>query len=214
MTNKTLNEAWEFFKTNFKWLLVATLFVFFYMDGCVEKIVPQQPTVIRDTIWVKSEYQSPVYVPPVINVIPSKPDIINTPPYKPDTSYMGLLRQYEKLVKDLTSKNVYDDTLRLDSIGYVNVKDTISNNKIENRSYNYKYLIPKETITIREPYKPKNQVFGGVDVNLPHFSDVGIGVFLKNKKDNMLGVVPNYNFQQARGGVRISYYKLLKLSRK
>jgi hypothetical protein len=93
------------------------------------------------------------------------------------------------LLKDYFAKNIYNDTLHLpDSLGYVFLTDTITQNKIEGRTFNasVKQRTIKETTIVKE--LPKMQVYFGfnggfnkVDV----VSHIGTGVLVKTKKDKI-----------------------------
>ena len=93
------------------------------------------------------------------------------------------------LLKDYYSKVLYKDVLVLpDSLGTVDVTDTISQNKIWGRTFNanVKQRIIKETTIVKE--LPKTQVYYGftggfnkVDV----VSNLGAGVLIKSKSDKI-----------------------------
>lgn len=215
--NKTLTSAWDFFKENFKWILIAALFLFLWGKGCFKRFEPQEPTIIRDTIHVYHEYQSPVYTPPVVNVLPGKPDVINLPQYQPDTSSIQALRaQFNDLVTQHTDQVTYNDTLRIDSIGYVSIKDTVSENKLQNRSYSYKIgeRIITNTITLPPP-KAKNQVYIGFNaqsiMNSVNSPTVGAGVMFKNKKDGVLQLSGLYDFKYNQPIVQMGVYSKIRL---
>jgi hypothetical protein len=64
-------------------------------------------------------------------------------------------------LKDYNAKVVYKDTLRIDSLNYVALLDTISKNRIAFRSYSAKLssmIVSKES-TFKE--KPKLRIYGG-----------------------------------------------------
>lgn len=211
-----MKEVWEFFKINFKWLLIVAFAIFLWLQGCFKQFTPQQPTVVHDTTVIIHHYESAPYTPPVVNVLPPKPAVINLPQYQADTSSIQALRkQFDALVQKHTSQKVYNDTLRVDTLGYVNVKDTISENALVKRSYNYNIKERLIRTTITEPYKPRTQVFfgGGVTIptTAPAIQQVELGVLIKNKKDLILGVAGNYHFKQQELGGKVSLYKLLKL---
>jgi len=93
------------------------------------------------------------------------------------------------LLKDYYSKVLYKDVLVLpDSLGTVDVTDTISQNKIWGRTFNanVKQRIIKETTIVKE--LPKTQVYYGftggfnkVDV----VANLGAGVLIKSKSDKI-----------------------------
>ena len=133
--------------------------------------------------------------------------------YLPDTNYERLKIQFEMLVKEHTVKNVYTDTVKIDTLGYVAIADTTQQNKLLKRTYNYKYKIPTitEQITITK-YPPKrNQLYIGGAINVDKGfapSTAEVGLILKTKRDQMMGVKAgsdingnvNYGFQ--------SYWKI------
>jgi hypothetical protein len=111
------------------------------------------------------------------------------------------------LLKDYYSKVLYKDVLVLpDSLGTVDVTDTISQNKIFGRTFNanVKQRTIKETTIVKE--LPKTKVFFGVEggFNKPDFvSHVGMGLLLNTKKDKIynLGVgVTNQTTDGTNGG--------------
>jgi hypothetical protein len=93
------------------------------------------------------------------------------------------------LLKDYYSKVLYKDVLVLpDSLGTVDVTDTISQNKIWGRTFNanVKQRTIKETMIVKE--LPKTQVYYGltggfnkVDV----VANLGAGVLIKSKSDKI-----------------------------
>jgi hypothetical protein len=127
----------NFIKKNYLYLIIGVLSFVILLQRCTfdKPSTPVPPTVKIDTMWVK--HDSLIYSKPkIITVIKGVPEV----QYIPDTSYAKLVVQFRSLVDLCTSQNVYSDTLRIDSIGYVNVKDTISKNRIKGRSFNYNYL--------------------------------------------------------------------------
>jgi hypothetical protein len=93
------------------------------------------------------------------------------------------------LLKDYYSKVLYKDVLVLpDSLGTVNVTDTISQNKIFGRTFNanIKQRIIKETTIVKE--LPKTQVYYGITGGFNKVdvvSNLGAGVLIKTKGDKI-----------------------------
>jgi len=93
------------------------------------------------------------------------------------------------LLKDYYSKVLYKDVLVLpDSLGTVAVTDTISQNKILNRTFNasVKQRTIKETTIVKEP--ARNQVYYGLTGGFNKadvVSSIGAGLILKTKKDKI-----------------------------
>ena len=167
----------------------------------------EKPIVIRDTIWQKKD--SVIYTSPkVVQTIPIK---IISEKYLPDPNYDKLLLQYQELVKLHLSKNVQKDSVKIDSIGFVKVIDTVQNNIVQNRKweYNIKYPIIKETVI--QPSKKVNQLYigGGLQGNQYNIiNSINGGILYKNKKDQIYGLSVGINTNgQVVYGVS-SYWKI------
>lgn len=201
----------QLIKNNFLNLIVLILVVVILLQKCGNNAPSEKPTITRDTVWVHKD-----------SVVYSKPQIIKTIPvniytdttlikYLPDSNYTDLLKQYQSVVYELLNKNVYLDSLKIDSLGYVKVLDTLSKNLIIGRSYKYdlKYPIVKETITV--PAKKVNQVYvgGGLfGTRLTPIQTIHLGLLFKSKKDGVVipsvGVDKNLEIQY---GIQ-SYWKI------
>ena len=170
--------------------------------GIVEK-----PIIARDTVWQKKD--SVIYTSPkVVQTIPVK---IVSEKYLPDPNYDKLVLQYQELVKLHLAKNIQKDSVKIDSIGFVKVTDTVQNNIVQNRKweYNLKYPIIKET-TIQPP-KKVNQLYigGGLQGNQYNIiNSINSGLLYKNKKDQIYGISVGINTNgQIVYGVS-SYWKI------
>ena len=167
----------------------------------------EKSIVIRDTIWQKKD--SVIYTSPkVVQTIPVK---IVSEKYLPDPNYNKLVLQYQELVKLHLAKNIQKDSVQIDSIGFVKVTDTVQNNIVQNRKweYNIKYPIIKETII--EPPKKINQLYigGGLQGNQYNIiNSINGGILYKNKKDQLYGlsIGVNTNGQVVYG--LSSYWKI------
>ena len=167
----------------------------------------EKPIVIRDTIWQKKD--SVIYTSPkVVQTIPIK---IISEKYLPDPNYDKLLLQYQELVKLHLAKNIQKDSVKIDSIGFVKVIDTVQNNIVQNRKweYNIKYPIIKETVI--QPSKKVNQLYigGGLQGNQYNIiNSINGGILYKNKKDQIYGLSVGINTNgQVVYGVS-SYWKI------
>lgn len=178
----------NFIKKYYLYLIIGVLFLVILLQRCTSdkpvKSIP--PSVKIDTVWVK--HDSIVYSKPkIIKVIKGIPEI----QYIPDTSYAKLVIQYKSLVDLCTAQNVYSDTLRIDSIGYINVLDTISKNRIQGRRFKYelKYPVTTKTITVQPVAKTQLYIGGGLqgDNDNP-INQISAGVLLKTKKDQIYGL--------------------------
>lgn len=146
--------------------------------------------VVRDTTWQ-------VHDSLIIKKVPVKEtiyDIDTLPPqYIADTNYPRLKAQYDELVKLFLSKNIYADTVKLDTLGYVAIADTVQENKLQNRGVHYNYKIPTitEKVTITKQAPKKNQLYIGAGVNTSKAlmpQSVEAGLILKTKRDQIYGV--------------------------
>ena len=169
--------------------------------------IVEKPIVIRDTVWQKKD--SVIYTSPkVVQTIPLK---IISEKYLPDPNYDKLVLQYQELVKLHLAKNIQKDSVQIDSIGFVKVTDTVQNNIVQNRKweYNIKYPIIKETII--EPPKKINQLYigGGLQGNQYNIiNSINGGILYKNKKDQIYGLSVGINTNgQVVYGVS-SYWKI------
>lgn len=196
-------------------LLIAILMaiILFQRDGCTY-IHDKQPevTIVHDTIWKIRDS----LIIKKLKIKKTIHDTVSTPPeYIADTNYAGLKIQYEKLLNLFLAKNIYVDSLKLDSVGYVVVSDTVQSNKLDNRGYKYHYKIPTiHTTTTITKYAPlKNQLYlgGGVDGNRAvGVTSLNAGLLLKTKKDNIYSVTVGSNPQgQINYGFR-TFWKLKK----
>ena len=167
----------------------------------------EKSIVIRDTIWQKKD--SVIYTSPkVVQTIPIK---IISEKYLPDPNYDKLVLQYQELVKLHLAKNIQKDSVKIDSIGFVKVTDTVQNNIVQNRKweYNIKYPIIKETVI--QPPKKVNQLYigGGLQGNQYNIiNSINGGILYKNKKDQLHGLSVGINTNgQVVYGVS-SYWKI------
>jgi hypothetical protein len=187
-------------------IAVLMAIILFQQDGCTY-IKDKQPEVVtvHDTTWQ-------VHDSLIIKKLKVKETIyetIQTPPeYIADTSYPRLKEQYDSLVVAYLAKNIYTDTLKLDTLGYVAIADTLQKNNLQNRSYKYNYKIPTiHTTTTITKYAPlKNQLYIGGGVigdKTSGVENVNLGLLLKTKKDQIYSVMVgtdvegqiNYGFQ-------------------
>lgn len=186
-------------------LILAVIIVFQRINSSPDII--EKPTIVRDTIWQKKD--SVIYTSPkVVQTIPLK---IISEKYLSDPNYDKLVLQYQELVKLHLAKNIQKDSVQIDSVGFVKVTDTVQNNIVQNRKweYNIKYPIIKETVI--QPPKKVNQLYigGGLQGNQYNIiNSINGGILYKNKKDQIYGlsVGVNTNGQLVYG--LSSYWKI------
>jgi hypothetical protein len=118
-----------------------------------------------------------------------------------------------QILKNFYAKNSYKDTLILpDSLGFVSISDTISQNKILFRTFSSD--VREKVITDTKIVKdlPKNQVYIGLNSQFskPSFvNSVGGSILLKTKRDKIFqiggGVTSNNLTPYVNGGI---YWKI------
>lgn len=133
--------------------------------------------------------------------------------YMPSEDYDELLSQFEELKQTFLSRNVFQDSIPIDTFGYVSLYDTIQKNNILGRAYKSVVKVPEKTITITNTIypEPKRQMYigGGIFGNKDNIAgQVQAGLLLKNKKDQIFGVSTGINANgQVQYGIS-SYWKI------
>lgn len=167
--------------------------------------------IVKDTVWIHND-TTVISKPQIIRTIPvdvSRDTIINH--YIPDTNYQKLVLQYQDVVNQLLAKNIQQDSIRIDSNGYVKITDTVQRNMVIGRTseVSIKYPIIKETITLPAP--KVNQVYAGGQVSGNAgqlINGINGGLLLKNKRDQIYGITVGLSTQgQVSYGLQ-SYWKL------
>lgn len=134
--------------------------------------------------------------------------------YHDTTIYVATPIDFDTLqvIKDYYAKRVYIDTLRLaDSLGYIVVNDTVSQNSLLGRLWNAQVnkTTIKETLIVKE--LPKNQVYIGLVAgfdkqNVVNFA--GPTLMLKTKTDKVYSIGVGYSASKEvsiQGGI---YWKI------
>lgn len=168
-------------------IIITLLAIIVVQKACKPTEKPKIDTLIKTTIK---------YVPVRDTVYKDSIRYIKIPPkkippqYLPDTNYAKLKKQYEALVVEHITKNVYEDKLSLDTLGFITIRDTAQFNKLGRRSYAVDLKIPKriDSVFITTPAPAKRQLYVGAGTSSTQtLSTFGLrGSFLyKDKKDNI-----------------------------
>jgi len=174
-------------------LLVAVLIFFIGSDARYTKV---EPIVKSDTVYQQKTFTKFIKgksIPFV--VLDTIYNIDTTTYYKIDTI---------TIVKDYNQVKVYSDTMRIDSIGYAYIQDTISQNKIQGRGFSANFNLPTITITKLIEKKSKNELYLGFIGDLKHSNgQIGIGgsIALKTAKNTL------YTATATMNGYSFGYYK-------
>ena len=170
-------------------LLVAVLIFFIASDARYTKT---EPTIVSDTVYQQKTFTKfikgksiPFVILDTIYIIDRVTDTIT-------------------IVKDYNQVKVYSDTMRIDSIGYAYIQDTISQNKIQGRGFSANFNLPTITITKVLEAKSRNQLYLGFIGDLKHSNgQIGIGgsIALKTAKNTL------YTATATMNGYSFGYYK-------
>jgi len=189
-------------------VVAALLFVVAVQhSGCGNPNLKADTVTLHDTAWT-------IHDSLIVKKLKIKQTIHDTLPaeYIADTNYPKLKAQYDALVFAHLAKNIYVDTLKIDTLGYVTVADTVHKNEIHGRSYKYNYKIPTITVTtiITKQAPPKGALFigGGVTGNRAGLDVIHGGLLYKTKYNKVLGLqIGINNKDQVVYGIQ-SYWKL------
>lgn len=179
--------------TGFSWeriqsiIIVILFIVILLMRQCsgskniepIKEKVVTKVEIVRDTV----ELEKTVYVPKWRTKIETKYD----------TTYIDVPADVDTLdiLKDYYSKYEYTDTLFLDSLGYVVLTDTITQNTILKRSQRLNIVIPTKIID-NTVYINNREFYAGFGArtNGQNMSWMGLEGVMRSKKGNtfILGV--------------------------
>jgi hypothetical protein len=124
-----------------------------------------------------------------------------------DTTYLiDQIHDTITIVKDYNQVKAYADTIKIDSLGFAYIYDTISQNKIQGRGFSANFNLPTITITKVISPKPKSMVYLGVLGDLRALDNkvgLGLGLGIKTAKSGLFTINATTN-QYSLG-----YYKKL-----
>jgi hypothetical protein len=175
-------------------IAILVIIVFLFIKDKSEYI--GQPSVIVDTDTV---YQQKTFT----KYIKGK----SIPFVVLDTIYnVDLVHDTIKIISDYSRVYSYSDTIRIDTLGYAYIQDTISQNKIQGRSF--KAEINEKTIYVTKTIipKPKKEVYLGVIGDLRAFDNklgLGLGLGYKTAKSGLFTINATTNHYS------LGYYKKL-----
>jgi hypothetical protein len=175
-------------------IAILVIIVFLFIKDKSEYI--GQPSVIIDTDTV---YQQKTFTKYIKGK--SIPFVVLDTIYNIDEVHDTIT-----IVKDYNQVKVYSDTMRIDSIGYAYIQDTISHNKIQGRSFSANFNLPTITITKVITPKPKKEVYLGILGDLRAFDNkvgLGLGLGYKTAKNGLFTINATTNHYS------LGYYKKL-----
>ncbi len=162
-------------------ILVLVILVLLKTCGSGDEVTTEKVVTKVEVRYDTLEVEKKVFVPKIKTVVRTN-TITDTVVLKSRIDTLAIL-------KDYYNKYVYQDTLKLDSLGYVVIMDTISQNKIFSRKFDSQILIPTTTIT-NDIYLNQSKFFGGVSIggNKSQINFLSGDLLYKSKKDNVYGV--------------------------
>jgi len=189
--------TWERIQSITIVVLVIIILLMSKCGGNNPKQIETKVVTKTEVFWDTLEVEKKVYVPKWRTKVETKYD----------TTYVEIPADVDTLniLKDYYSKYVYADTIFLDTLGFITLIDTISENKILNRTNIQEIVLPtkiqKDIIYInnREFYAGM-----GVRTNGENISWMGLEGVFRNKRGNTfnLGIgTDNENNLSVGGGV-------------
>jgi len=192
--------------------LVATLIIIILLQRCGGILVPvpqsKTDTVVETkyTIITTEGKSRPVFIKGKRDtIIETEIEYILS-----DEDY-DIAERLDTLIQLYSMKNIYLDSIKVDTFGYIKLIDTVQQNKFLGRSYITNVTIPEKTITITNTIypKPKRQFYigGGVSGNrLSPINSVNAGLLYKDRRDRIFGIGASYD-GQINYGIQ-SYWKI------
>lgn len=195
----------SFLRNNLISLVVLIIVSAILYKGCNSNSSQENTgKVVIDTVWIHTD-TTILNSPQIIKSYPFPVEKL-TKEYLPDTNYDALVKKYMSLVDSYLATNVALDSIRLDSVGYVKIIDSITKNSISHRSFTYDIKYPvvtvEKTIPTPVPASPKRQLYigGGFSFTPNNTSSLGksatepnIGLMYKDKKDHIIGINAGIN---------------------
>jgi len=177
----------DFFKNIQTLLIVVLAVLLFYQKSC-SPTPPVEPQTITEVItrWDTLKVATKEYVPKYI-----RKTIVNIDTFQAPIDTMSILRDYY-------AKYFYTDTIKVDSLGFIVINDTVTRNLISKRDVQSNIFIPTTTIT-NTTYLYKRELFWGASVsgNQKQIQSINGELMYVNKKRNAygFGVGVDQNFQ-------------------
>jgi hypothetical protein len=190
-------------------LIIVLIAIIFLQRSCnnVDSGDLVKETVKIDTVW--KETKDTVFK--TVNIIDTKYIPVKETKYLTSNDIDTCKSRFENLLKEHLVRTVYSDTLKLDSLGTIIVKDTVWLNKLYGkREYIKDYKIPFVTKTITKQEPPKRQLYIGGNLfgNTNSMQSITPGLLYKNKKDQIyqvnIGISTNGGIIYGIGG----YWKI------
>jgi hypothetical protein len=194
-------------------VIVILVVIILLQRGCANAKAPQIITKIDTVTQIK--YES------VIKYGHSKPIYIKAErdsTLQTETEYIlseidsDISERFDTLVELYSMKNIYLDSIKIDTFGYVTLTDTIQQNKFLGRSFITNIVIPEKTVTINKTITlpPVRQLYLGAGLmgnRLSLINSASAGILYKDKQDRIFGASVGVSNNQLSYGIS-SYWKI------
>ena len=169
-------------------VLIVVILLLRQCSGDGGEITPSEPTIVTkvetkyDTITIDKKVYVPKWKTKIVTQVDSI--LVNTPI---DTL---------EVLKDYYAKNVFVDKIKLDSLGFVTITDTIWKNTLFNRLVESEIIIPTTTVTQTEYINPREFYVGfGLNGTTKQFNYVGGSILYRTRKKQAFGLGIGLNDQ-------------------
>ena len=173
---------------NIQTLLVVVLAVLLFYQNSCSSTPPVEPQTITEVVtrWDTLKVATKEYVPKYI-----RKTVVDIDTFQAPIDTMSILRDYY-------AKYFYTDTIKVDSLGFIVINDTVTRNLISKRDVQSNIFIPTTTVT-NTTYLYKRELFWGASIsgNKEQIQSVNGELMYVNKKRNAygFGVGVDQNFQ-------------------
>ena len=194
-------------------ILILILFVIILLQRGCGNTEPQIITKIDTVVQVKYDHiitygrSKPIYVKGQRDtVVETKIEYVLS-----EEDY-DIVQKLDTLIELYSMKNIYRDSVKIDTFGYITLIDTVQENKFLGRSFVTNITIPEKTITTTKTITlpPVRQFYIGGGLMGNRFSlinSASAGLLYKDKQDRIFGVSIGAASGQLSYGVS-SYWKI------
>lgn len=194
-------------------ILIVVLFVIILLQrGCANAKAPEIITKTDTVTQVKYEriieygHSKPKYIKGIRDTI-----VETKIEYVLSEEDYGIAERLDTLIELYSMKNIYLDSIKVDTFGYIKITDTVQENKFLGRSFVTNITIPEKTITTTKTITlpPVRQFYigGGLMGNrLSLINSASAGLLYKDKQDRIFGASVGWNGQLSYGVS--SYFKI------
>ena len=177
----------DYFK-NIQTLLIVVLAALLFLQRGCSSTPPVEPKVITEVItkWDTLKVETKEYIPKYI-----KKTVVEIDTFQSPIDTISIL-------KDYYAKYFYTDTIKVDSLGFIIINDTVTRNLISKRDVQSNIFIPTTTVN-NIIYIYKKEFFGGVSVGANNQAVQNINgelLYVNKKRDAYgFGIGLNPDFQ-------------------